>query len=847
MTRVARLTLVLAAALLAAVVAPASAMDVEGLTLPDAIAAFREAGLDVLYSSALVTDGQVVARAPASDSPVDALAEILEPHGLALQPGPENLLIVVRAGPVSDPAPAGSLFGVVKLAGTGDRIANADVLLQGAARRRVVTGSAGEFSFHGLRPGNYELTVRDSLQHRVGGSVATVENGRTSVVIIALNGDDPLPLGSIVVNASQWQLFDALDVAAPSVLERDQMLSLPKLGDDVMRTVNTLPGTAFGGLTARPNIRGGDTDEVLLRFDGLRLYDPFHLKDFQSITSIVDGRATSALEVYTGGFPARYGERMSGVVDIRSLEPLDERHTEIGFSFFNSSLLTSGLAGDGAIEWLASVRRGNTDLFVERVNPRLGDPVYFDAVGKLGFRVNDSLKVTASVLTLRDNIELSDSDAEETASADYDDAYYWLTLEHVAGRASGRTIVSRTVLDSEREGVIDNDSLAAGFLRDRQHHEISGLQTDWRLPFGDRLSVDVGAEYRRMRGDYRFNNEVAYALQVVGAASDVPARSSGIDLRPRGESLAVYGSVKWQPFPALVTETGARWSRDTLNPRHDSTFSPRLSALYRLSDRTRLRAGWGRFYQPQRIDELKVADGERTYAPAQRAEHIILGLEHRFEAGPKLRVEAYRKTMGSLRARYENLFNTFVVLPELQPDRTRIAPDTAVAEGIEIHLSRSQPDNVHWWFSYAWSSAKDETDGVQRPRSWDQTHAANAGITWHGQRWDVSLSTSYHSGWPFTPVEFDSDARTDRPLLVPDDRNSGDLSPFHTVDVRATRRFDLGGARLSLFAEASNVFGRNNPCCADYDIEDEDDLPVLEQDPVYWLGFTPSLGFLVEF
>ena len=79
------------------------------------------------------------------------------------------------------------------------------------------------------------------------------------------------------------------------------------------RVTARLPGAAAGDLSAKSNLRGGEVDETLVRFDGLRLFNPFHFKDFQTIFSTIDPAIVRGIEVYTGAFPASYGDRMSGV------------------------------------------------------------------------------------------------------------------------------------------------------------------------------------------------------------------------------------------------------------------------------------------------------------------------------------------------------------------------------------------------------------------------------------------------------------------------------------------------------------------------------------------------------
>ena len=109
------------------------------------------------------------------------------------------------------------------------------------------------------------------------------------------------------------------------------------LGDDPLRAVSRLPGAAASDFTAKANIRGGEADEMLVRFDGLRLFNPFHFKDFQSLFSTIDPGIIRGIDVYTGAFPAAFGDRMSGVIDIASLQKANAPQRELSLSFFNAS------------------------------------------------------------------------------------------------------------------------------------------------------------------------------------------------------------------------------------------------------------------------------------------------------------------------------------------------------------------------------------------------------------------------------------------------------------------------------------------------------------------------------
>jgi hypothetical protein len=88
----------------------------------------------------------------------------------------------------------------------------------------------------------------------------------------------PAALDEIVVSARYSLLRD--EPVAIVDLDREQIMELPHFGDDLFRAVSILPGISSKDFSARFNIRGGPHDELLVRLDGLELFEPFHLEDF---------------------------------------------------------------------------------------------------------------------------------------------------------------------------------------------------------------------------------------------------------------------------------------------------------------------------------------------------------------------------------------------------------------------------------------------------------------------------------------------------------------------------------------------------------------------------------------
>ena len=146
------------------------------LSLPAAIDVLQREGMTVLYSSDLVTEKLLVEKEPESDTPQDALREILRSHDLALEAGPQGTLVIIR-NDHGETAATGTILGVVKSRESGNRVSGADVVLKGRRTRRDTTSGSGLFQFSDIKPGSYTLIVRDDARYRISSYQTTVEAG----------------------------------------------------------------------------------------------------------------------------------------------------------------------------------------------------------------------------------------------------------------------------------------------------------------------------------------------------------------------------------------------------------------------------------------------------------------------------------------------------------------------------------------------------------------------------------------------------------------------------------------------------------------------------------------------
>lgn len=653
----------------------------------------------------------------------------------------------------------------------------------------------------------------------------------------------PLPapvraeLAEIVVTTSRYS-FDHRGAAAVLRIGGELLAAQPVIGEDAIRAVGRLPGIAQGGLTAQSSIRGGETGEVLTLLDGFPLRQAFHLPGYQSVFGVLDPGLIADADVYTGGFPARYGNRMAGVIDLRTIDAADEPRTALGLSVFNAMARSSGTPGEH-VDWLGALRVGTLKPFIHAFAQAAGEPSYADTYARAGFGDPDGLRVTANLLWVRDEFTIARERRGERGRIDSRSRYLWLRADRDWGAdLHGSLWLGQSRVEASRAGTVDDPAYATGFVNDRRsstYRELRG-HVEWDLAPDHWL--EAGFEWTEEDADYFYAAEAAYDPAVAQLFGRPAALSRTAVLSPGRERLAYFATHRWQLGRDLVSEVGLRAQR-TLTAgatTEDWSTDPRVNLRWQVSPQTSLRAHWGRFHQTDEVHELKIEDGLTAFPEAQMSEHAIVGLDHRFGGGLAARLEWFRKLQTMPRPHFENLLDPLSVVPEIAADRFMVLPDSAEVRGAELSLVAQTPE-LYWWASVAWSQATDTVGGRKVPRSWDQTWAVTAGFDWSRGSWRYGAIASAHRGWPTTQVLGTSLG----------ERNRSRFPTRIGLDLRAEHRRPLAVGELVLTFEVANAVNLGNDCCQELVPQAGPGGTTFRTVNSNWLPVVPSIGVLWEF
>ena len=623
-----------------------------------------------------------------------------------------------------------------------------------------------------------------------------------------------LALSDIVVTPGYFGLLEP-GLATPQALTKEQLRTIPQIGEDIYRAVARLPGVSADDFSAKFNVRGGSGDELYVTLDGLELVEPFHLRDVGGAFSIVDIQSLGTASLTTGGFSSEYGDRLTGVFSMQTSDPQTDRmRTSLGLSVMNARLTSQGGFAGGKGGWLVSMRPGYLDVALKLTSVRDSiRPRYYDLFAKAQYDLGGAGRVALHVLRASDTFRYLQTDDPNIAS-DYTSDYAWLTWEDRFGsRLKESTVLSTGLLNWRRDGDNSDNGLLKALVRDHRSLDRVGLRQDWTLDMSPNVMLKWGVDAKHEAAAYDYYSTV----RDTKSTGSSPVDTTAIVTSPRTNRLALYVAPRVRLLPSLTVEVGARLDRNSI--LDESIVSPRLNVSWEPREGTTVRGAWGHYSQSQQLFSLQVQDGVSEFARAEHAEQRILGVEQALPYGVTARVEAYDRHTTNARPLYTNSSAELWTFPEIMWDRIRVDRTESRDRGVELQVGRSVGGAMDWSLGYALASSNDVVDGLTVPRALDQRHAFHGDWSLRpaSNAWRLSVGGVWHSGWPYTPTRLvlDTLANTPSQFVLQANRsvgklNSARLPNYRRVDARFTRYFDTGRGRVSAFAEVYNLLGTKN-------------------------------------
>jgi hypothetical protein len=605
----------------------------------------------------------------------------------------------------------------------------------------TVTDSLGLFAL--LLPlGQYELEFNYTGYKKIYRNVKLTETSPRVRLKIELT--------PIAYDAGEIIVTGLKESTAPDVqtIEQLDLRQMPNLYSDALRGIKVLPGvTSNNELTGAYNVRGGHYDENLIYLNGYQIYRPYLLRTgAEENQSLLNPDLTQSLTFYNGGFPARFGDRMSSVLEVDyTVKPSREIHGVV-----RGSLLNVGFAlhqGTERLTWAIAGRYANPVTFLNTLQTS-GDfrPRYSDIQFLLNYQINDNNRIELFTLyadnqfdlipqTWKGNFKFNQYDIrgvdlEYNGFQQYGFQTTLLGLKwqqrynnktHLAVMVSG--FLSRETEDRNLEANVYYIPDAREPGQGRQYLKTRSERIDNRLQLS---SYDAKINLVTQLGQHRLQAGLLMKLNNLENQLDERIEERGDDylqepLQLRQQNWTTdfhqfegYLEDQFTLFRNLKLNAGIRYLYYAFSD--EQLLSPRISLHYLPSKNHILYLRWGYYYQPPYYLELKYLPADsHTEIEAQRAIQTIIGWQHQLKPNLDLQVELYYKKLNQLIPFY---------MEDLQIIYTGRNQNEGFARGFDILLTGELIQGMNSWISYGYLDTKERSIGTAayRARLLNQTH-----------------------------------------------------------------------------------------------------------------------------
>jgi outer membrane receptor for ferrienterochelin and colicin len=781
-----------------------------------------------------------------------------------------------------------SVSGTVRDGSTNELLPFANISVTGLSIG-AVTDPTGYYRLP-LKAGSHELVISFVGYKTETRRVQIVD--RDTILHIKLFATDILLQEVTVYSSAPGQAVQT-EVSSLS-LPSERLVEVTSVIPDVFRSIQSLPGiSADNEFSAKFSVRGGTYDENLVLVNGAQVYEPFHVKEAPNASiSIFNIDMMQKVTLVTGGFSAKYGDRMSSVMDIQYREGSRDRLKGIAtISMTNVDALLEGpLTPD--ISFIIGGRKSYVEYAMKflNVDPDV-HPSFYDVQGVLTCSLSSRDKLQFEFIHAGDTFLLDPSTTPsgpfdytgqykgraatfhefsnyyEEQNARYVSNLFDLQSMNILGSSAFlRSELSYYEQIEEAYGYNSSDyskdifSTTNYFYRSKQEHlssndlKIRTLEAKSALDLQATpwYELNLGFSYQTIFYDQQLldrrpfsesTNTIQYPDTTNNYRVDSSVDASNEHIAARSFKFASYLEHVFQLSDALILNVGGRM--DYFDFNKDLSVSPRFNLSYRFLDQTTLRAAWGLFYQSPIYSELAYSVACDSNTKGQRATHYILGVERAIPFDPlttsslTMKIEGYYK-------RYDQLISsTRTSSGRINYSRKNDA--TGWARGVDVYVALNL-SSFYGWLSYGFLESHEDLlqDKIgDYPRYTDQRHTISFVGDWNlGSSWGSNVRVQYGSGYAYTPSSAVYNSKTNQWSWVQGDKNSGTLPPYRRVDIRISKEFELWSLRTQAYFDVSNLFNFTNIQSYRYRFNSNGN-PYVEEVKLW--PILPSLGMTVKF
>ena len=714
----------------------------------------------------------------------------------------------------------------------GEAIPFANVVLDGTGHG-CATDINGFFLINKVPEGKYTLKVKYVGYEEYSEEVTLVKNKIVTKTIHLKPAAQMLK--AVEITDSKKEERQMQTQVSVQKITSSQIQQMPSIGGtaDLAQYMQVLPGvSSTGDQGGQLYIRGGSMIQNLTLLDGMIVYNPFHSI---GLYSIFETDVILNANIYTGGFGAEYGGRMSSVMDITTRDGNKRHHSgKIGLNTFGGSLILEGplkrenAKSKSTISYLLTAKNSylskTSKIFYNYIDGGLPFD-FLDLYGKLSFNSGTGSKLNIFGFRFDDQV------LGYQAIADY----HWQNY----GAGTNFTLV--TGASAILEGCVAYSNYTITLddgSSDKKFSEIGGFNATMQIT--NFIGIDklkYGFSIEGYTTDYQYINEY----------------KKRISQHEPSTNISLFATYKWHAGKWLIDPGIRLMYYATLA---EPSLEPRLAAKYNITSDLRLKLAGGLYSQiflDARSDndivnlfsgfltgsaDLNKPDtfkGEQRDC-VQKAKHLVVGLEYDLTEHITLNAEFYYKYFDQLlNANRDKMYDDGNISDYADPSSPYFKPeylrkDYIIEEGMATGLdfsARMDLERLYLWATYSLGYVERTNEVQTYTPHYDRRHTVNLLATYalgEWREWEISGRWTFGSGYPFTetqgvfqrlffPSSIGSDYTTENGDydIYYGELYKGRLPSYHRLDLGVKRKFSLGAhSILELNLSATNVYSREN-------------------------------------
>ena len=770
------------------------------------------------------------------------------------------ILLFALAIPTAAIAQDNDIKGFVYEESTGEPVMFSNVFLKGTTLG-CSTDENGYFNITRIPDGRYTLYITcvgyDTLTDAISLSKGQTINKKYTLK------ETSMTLETVSITADKVEARTETKTSVITVTPRT-INKIPSVGGqtDLAQYLQVVPGVIFtGDQGGQLYIRGGSPIQNKVLLDGMVIYNPFHSI---GLFSVFDTDIIRNAEVYTGGFGAEYGGRISSVMDITTRDGNKKRWGgKIGANCFGAKLTLEGplkrpkTVDDGAITMVLSAKHSyleQSSRVLYKYATDDGLPFnYSDLYGKISINAPNGSKVNLFGFSFNDRVNNYKSLSDFNWNSWGAGANFLIIPGKAPVMIEGRVAYSSYLSKMQEHNNPERYSKIDGFNMGFDFNYFLGKNT---LKYGIEV-LGFSTEYLTFSnyGNYRIQ-ENNYSTEI-GAYAKYKATLGKLLFEP---------SLRLQYYPSF----------------NIPSLEPRLALKYNLNDRLRFKGAAGRYTQDYVAatndrdvvnmfygflsgvtNVPKEFNGKQVYSSLQKANHYVLGTELDITNNLTMNLEGYWKqfiqvTNINRNKMYQDNEANAAISDLLKKDFMLESGD---AYGFDLSF-KYEDRSWYLWAVYALGFVNRQYEKVEgstinlvtyQPH-FDRRHNVNLILTYTAgakREWEFSGRWNFGSGFPFTQIQgyyefltfqdginFDYTTTNGELGLLFGELNQGRLPTYHRLDLDAKRKFYFNEhTTLEVDLSVTNVYNRANVFYVD----------VITSEVVNQLPILPSLGLTLTF